>query len=415
VIEKTSKVHSCFHHIVAISHSIDLRFWCDRSSVNHRLSISMEHVYFDTNALWSSKWPNLTGTQDRAFKLARRFDCRLHLVDVVKTELRELWLRQHRKAMATYVSSLQGLNHSFSTVRLGEIPVFDWDGGPEAYERQVDTLISMVPFTVTETTQQPVSVLVERAAKRQAPFQDHDKGFRDTALLLSIMEDLSEPSDVYLVSADSIFESPAVVDEIALLCRRFTLLKKCDALAELFVERLNSPELEAIARDQERARYLIQQNAPLLVSQLASRYLVGTIRSPVDTLEREYVVFVREVRSAAADDVSDIAVSDDPSRTLTEFGLAVSFKCVLHAEVVLERRQIPSGVKSESDRPWAESPVTPGTELATIDIPLSVEGVFLPGGPGDFAPVRLVVDSITKDSQVTTYFGPRPVDRAKYL
>jgi hypothetical protein len=200
---------------------------------NRLLHRPFRRIYFDTNVLLENGWPSLSSRLANVVSFSKGLGVTLHVPDVVYAELAACRRRDYTSEQQQAASKVRNLR-----ARLSELNV-----DPSAVQEVPDVLTAALNGyrDIVEGLKQEfiacglptinMADLVSKAAGYELAFEENDKGFKDTLIFLSVVEDLKHASpavSAVIVSKDGIFrqrredlEVWALAEGASVLCSTF--------------------------------------------------------------------------------------------------------------------------------------------------------------------------------------------------
>jgi hypothetical protein len=171
-----------------------------------------DRIYFDTEPLVAAGWPDLSVPLQNVANLAKGLNISLHVPEVAYLELEARCLRNYEAMFKTAVaktselrSRLKVLGGDPSQIRV--VP----DVQVEMRNRYLATAeVLKQTFLASPTPALQTHDLLKMAIKYELAFEEDDKGFRDTMIFLSVVEEVRgspKPIAAVLVSKDSVFRN----------------------------------------------------------------------------------------------------------------------------------------------------------------------------------------------------------------
>jgi len=265
-----------------------------------------KRIYLETSFLRQIGWPGPSQAIDRLVEMASVFKVTLLLPEPVEIELEENWIREIREARWKLQKQLAGFSRSISAVGMSTI-VLPLPGDEEAmasYRTRVREIKEKWPLGSVPFTRQDVRKFFEMAAKRELPFEEKDKGFRDVVILYSVIDHLRETPAVIAVLAaqDSVFSGEEVARQIREAGVRLDVYRTADEMIDETRkdiaarvreswERLEMSALETLKRRLPNLQKFISENLEVPEDLFEVSFSGGV------TVRRIEVVKVKRVRT----------------------------------------------------------------------------------------------------------------------
>jgi PIN domain len=175
-----------------------------------RRKMLQSDLVFDTAALLSENFPELSSSFRQLTEIAQSLDFNLYIPEIVLKELEERFMENTENAIHKMMNEHRKLKNivqerfSLSVPEIGDIR--------KAYQDDVQKLITRNKLIIIPMPSIKAEELIDRAVKRVPPFEREDKGFRDAMIIESIIEHGTKEriSHFVFVSFDKIFEDNAV-------------------------------------------------------------------------------------------------------------------------------------------------------------------------------------------------------------
>jgi hypothetical protein len=177
-----------------------------------------DRLYLDTTILRKSSWPHVSAELGFLLELARNFGIEVLIPEPVETEREEQWLRDLSAATQKYNTAISRRSDLLKVVGVG---VNEQNEDPpeafrEKYRAAAESAKKTNSIKTIPITTRSVGDFLKLAVARTAPFQisgDKVTGFQDTAILLSILDDLTvcKKARCALLSEDDVFSKASAV------------------------------------------------------------------------------------------------------------------------------------------------------------------------------------------------------------
>lgn len=176
----------------------------------NRILPAFDRIYFDTEPLLAAGWPRLSVPLENVASLARDLNVSLHVPDVAYLELEARYLAARDAEYNEVVARISQLRSRLK--ELGgdpsQIPALP-DVRAEMRKRYLAVVESRKQvFAPTPTPPLDIQNLLKMAVAHELAFEDDDKGFKDTVIFLSVIEEIKRsPKQMTsaIVSRDHVF------------------------------------------------------------------------------------------------------------------------------------------------------------------------------------------------------------------
>lgn len=222
-------------------------------------------AYFDTNLVREGGWPEPTARLLETLAKAQRAGVVPCLVGLVRDELIEGLIRDLRSERNALVKDGQ----KFARRTLGILKIATPAPLPPDAELRAhitkETEKLLGGFRAVTTTQQPTAFFSKLAISRGGAFVEGGKGFNDTVILVSVIEDMDREgiASAVLLSEDKGYQNEGmrqVVGEIQL-----RVITSLDAFDKLLDQLLTAKVLDHIAQRKQRLFAAVESHREPLV------------------------------------------------------------------------------------------------------------------------------------------------------
>lgn len=173
---------------------------------------AFDRIYFDAEPLIAEGWPKLSVPLENVASLAKILGITLHLPEVAYLELESVYLAAREAEYNEIVSKIAQLRNRL--VGLGGDPVLVLpitDVRAELRDRYLTTVEGLKQvFHPSPVPPLSVQQLLKMANGYEVAFEKGDKGFKDTVIFLSVLEDAKrspEGSNAVFLSRDGVFRN----------------------------------------------------------------------------------------------------------------------------------------------------------------------------------------------------------------
>ncbi len=207
-------------------------------------------LYFDSNILRKWGWPDPSARLLETLAKAAGINVASGLVDLVRRELTEGWIRDTVRARISlaekareYSRRVQGLSEVPEVPRLPPIEQMR-----EHLANVTATFAAL--FRIVPTSKQPVEYYMNLAMSRGGAFVEGGRGFNDTVILVSIVEDMAAHgiASAILVSEDGGYQNEGMKQVTGTKLLR--VIRTLDELDDI-LDRLISDKVHAYLQEQK--------------------------------------------------------------------------------------------------------------------------------------------------------------------
>lgn len=254
----------------------------------------ISHLGVDTSALIGAGWPHPTVDLENVVATCTALNIPVLLPEIVLVEAAVIWSEHTAKSIKDAQDALERARRRIpELINPKAIGWPDKQTRDDAYQRATDAALARWKWTVAPLPRLSLAEAVELSAKHQPPFAPTDQSFRDSLLLLSLLDQL-RPGDVLgLVSGDGFFaQAPARLfansREVGLVVLKtaqeaWSAIEKIageTALHEKFErwERMNSSLTTALEPEQERLEAFIRTSLVVPERPYGQRGTIDAVR-----------------------------------------------------------------------------------------------------------------------------------------
>lgn len=215
--------------------------------------MNLDNIVFDTSALMSENFPDLSAAFHQLSEFAEILEIKLYIPDIVLQELQQKFIdrtsdafnkinTEHRKLMRFVQGKI-------------DISLPKMDNLGLEYKKHVESLISNKKFIIIPMPSITASELIDKAVRRFPPFEVGDRGFRDAMIIESIFEygHNNKINSFTFVSNDKIFEK----QEIVILAKEkgiyLEITKTVDEINKIIFELLNKTQKKLLKNKEKWA------------------------------------------------------------------------------------------------------------------------------------------------------------------
>jgi hypothetical protein len=229
--------------------------------------LAFGNIFFDSEPLVCSKWPNISEELKAVLRLARHFDVRLFLPLATEMELEEHWYRDFLLLSSAVSDSFQKLNRSLRyvdfQVRAPDVP--DEALARRQYRAAVERIKEEWGFGTVPLTPRDLGEVFGMAIRRSPPFKEEGAGFQDTVIYMSVIDHLREQGGTAaFISNDAIFKKQR--ERILQLAEeggvQLRLYRTVGELEKEFARELGEEIGNAMKQDRNRVTEILKARLP---------------------------------------------------------------------------------------------------------------------------------------------------------
>lgn len=194
------------------------------------------HIYFDSGLLLGAGWPAVSGGLEALFTHASALKIALFLPEPVEVELEHKWVRTLETNRSRLEDCAKEFNRQIARVGKSELALTtpNVEDVLAKYKMTVDALKKKWQLQPVPFTSRPVTDFFRMAARKQLPFEEKDKGFRDTVILFSVIDHLQKTPEVtgWLGSSDGVFKRTDIKEFIKVAGTQLLVYDKVNDLLD---------------------------------------------------------------------------------------------------------------------------------------------------------------------------------------
>jgi len=275
--------------------------------------MKFNHIVFDSSALISENFPDLSAAFRQLVEIAKILKMNLYVPEIVMKELEQKFFDNTEDSFNTIRKSHRKLKKFVQEKVLISLP--ETTDIKLEYVKEIENLKTINNLIIIPIPSLKAKELIERAVQRIPPFERNDKGFRDAMIIESIMEyGITNKIDNFiLVAFDSIFDSKEIVTIAKDKGINLTVEKTIDNLNKKIYEFLTKVQKETIKEKERRAIEFLNTKRneidQYLVTnfELAKHDISDFLISPVALLSAKLIKVTSAVREEKDD--KKIAIS----------------------------------------------------------------------------------------------------------
>jgi predicted nucleic acid-binding protein len=240
-----------------------------------------EVIYFDTNSLLRAGWPSPSAQLLQVMNEADKLGFPLCLPEAVNQELEGHWIRELIKEWQEASGRVERCNKkAHRLVKFNKLP-----GLPSKDDLRKAVQELAIDFTgrfrIVPLTQRPLSEFLTLAISRGAMFEDEGKGFQDSVILCSVLDDMkakgfkvgalvTHDSDFSLVGAIKLVRDTGVeLKVVATLDELEKLLRRCfNSVVLEHMDQERKQLIDALEAQQEEIENYLIENLTFTASEL---------------------------------------------------------------------------------------------------------------------------------------------------
>lgn len=267
----------------------------------------ISNVVFDTEALFSENFPEMSASFRKLIELAGKLNIRLYIPEIVIRELEQKFIDGTEK-------SINGINSEYQKLKKIvqqkiDLSIPNLEVLKEVYVTEVQNLIKNNKLIIIPIPPANIGALIDKAVKRVPPFEGKDKGFRDAMIIESIIEyGVNNKIKTFVfISLDKIFEHEIVAKNARSKGIELYLQKRIKDINEKIFELVDQKLQEVIKEREKRALIFLKTqedeiNKYLKTNFEISEYDIGDLSGlPLSMIEAKLV----NIESAAIEDKED--------------------------------------------------------------------------------------------------------------
>lgn len=296
-------------------------------------------LYFDTQPLRASAWPRLRAGAVTIITLARENNISVCLPEPVEAELRAQFTRAFTEADQKISQALRDMESVFRRV----------DAQPEettrrptveaalaAYDRAVNTIRGAHGLVQIGRSARVLDEYFDLAISQTAPFDVQGRGFKDTVILMSVIDDvLRRRRPGLLVTSDRDFNGG---EDIAARLGAQLIVRTAEASIDILRRRLAFTARVTYARAERDALTLLGAHRSQLI-----RFVEGNLEVSADLLASpaEQLLGFRGVEIQAIKDVQS-----DPAFSVLGKGQRAKLTFRISVALIAQVMPIPETIRS---------------------------------------------------------------------
>lgn len=220
----------------------------------------LKYIYFDTNVLIQNNWPQLSAKLIKCLQWANAMDKKVFLPSVVEQELEVKWLALFDEKYAELESSIKDMNKQLCGNKLRELALPNRAVELEEYRKKVQSLKESYILELIGRPQIDKEVLIDMAVSYDPPFEEGDKGFKDTIILFSVFEHLQKMGSKggSIIARDHIFHDKKILELAKKQGLRLKVIKSVDQLWVALERIINDVIRDAYRLEQKRATLALE-------------------------------------------------------------------------------------------------------------------------------------------------------------
>ncbi len=217
--------------------------------------LNFQRIYFDSEPFVANGWPSLSARMRRVLELARSLSVSVYLPHAVREELEARWgaeLQRHIDALRNDANTIKrDLKVVGGSFELGAVP--SHSQSLAIYRQTIDATVARWGLQLVDLTSRSATYVFRLALARKAPFhRETDAGFKDTIILLSVIEHLEhDPAPSVLVTRDDRFGEA----DVSFFTRETVALRvlPLEAVEHELEAALDAIQREAMEQDRQKA------------------------------------------------------------------------------------------------------------------------------------------------------------------
>jgi hypothetical protein len=241
----------------------------------------LNYIFFDTSTLISENWPQLSAKLTYCLQLATAMEKKVCFPSVVEQELEIKWLVIFDEKCTQLKKSIEKINKHLLANDLVKIELPDREVALKEYRKKVKIIKDLYHVESIDRPQVDKDTLINMAINYNPPFEEGDKGFKDTIILFSILEHMQKEksADGLIITQDQIFYD----DEISELARKrglnLKVIESVDQLLKELKKTLNVHMEETYRSEQKKAT-----NSLETISEKIKKFILDNIEFNIEDL-----------------------------------------------------------------------------------------------------------------------------------
>lgn len=229
--------------------------------------LGFDSIFFDSEPLIGSKWPNISVALRSVLRLSRHFQVRLFLPTATEMELEEHWYRDFALLSSAVSNSSTKLNRTLRYVDFQapapEVP--DEAVARRQYRTTVQRIKEEWGFETVPLTTRGLEEIFSMAIQHAPPFKQEGAGFQDTVIYMSVIDHLRQNGGAAaFLSNDAIFKKYR--ESILQLAEeggvRLRLYRTVGELEKEFEQELSEEIGNALEQDRNRVTEILKARLP---------------------------------------------------------------------------------------------------------------------------------------------------------
>lgn len=233
-------------------------------------------LYFDSNVLQKWGWPDPSARLLEIIAKASSVGVSPAMVELVQQELTEGWIRDTFQARRSLVDKIR--EYSRRAQGLGETaepPLLPKRDQMREHLAKVTAKFTTL-FRAVQTSKQPAEYYMKLAMNRGGAFVEGGRGFNDTVILVSIIEDMTAQglNSAILVSDDQGFQNDGMKQVTA--GKQLQVVRSIEQLDKIFDELLSAKVHACLRERKEKLIAAVKSQELELVSFLRQNLALTT-------------------------------------------------------------------------------------------------------------------------------------------
>lgn len=257
--------------------------------------MSLDNIVFDTSALKSENFPDLSAAFRKFVDVAKILKIQLFIPDIVVKELEKNYLdctSDSFNKIKTEQRKLKKVTQEKVNILLPDIETLKMD-----YKKEVESILKNNNLIVIPMPTLRASALVDQAVQHIPPFERNDKGFRDAMIVESIIEFglNSKLNKFTLVAIDNIFKSAEIVTAVKKKKIVLKVEKRVDDVSKAIFKLLSKVQKEILKEEEREAIEFLNDNKSEINEYLKNNFEMteydfkGLLGTPLKVLDVEIV------------------------------------------------------------------------------------------------------------------------------
>lgn len=245
--------------------------------------MSFNTIYFDSSILIAGGWPTLSGELTTLIVMAKTQKVEIIIPLAVEAELEERWVREVEKARNEMTARVDNFNRhtkSISPPIKGVMP--SAEELRRQYREKIEAMKKRMQIAGIPLSNRSLQSVYEMAIKLTPPFEEKGVGFKDTIILLSVIDHLEANADRQgaFIAQDQIFAKAPIAELCSSAKDRIQFYKEPKKLVDVLLERMAKPLVDSWRADRRAIEAILDQKRDELKRFIEANLEVDTYQLP---------------------------------------------------------------------------------------------------------------------------------------